>query len=120
MTIEFVAPQIINGEEHIIIKERDVAEELSYWENAVILFPLGESVSMHAIKNFMEKSWNFISLPELYYNDVGYFIVCFKDYEDQGKVMEQRTYFIYRKPLFLKYWFVDFELKADLLRVLPL
>ncbi|XP_058783636.1 uncharacterized protein LOC131658346 [Vicia villosa] len=120
MVVEFVAPQIIDGEEKIIIDESDVASELTYWENAVILFALGETLSMHAVKNFMEKSWNFVALPELYFNDAGYFIVRFKSYEDQTKVMEQGPYFIYVKPIFLKYWSIDFELKADLLRVLPL
>ncbi|XP_058768681.1 uncharacterized protein LOC131642459 [Vicia villosa] len=75
---------------------------------------------MHAVKNFMEKSWNFVALPELYFNEAGYFIVRFKDYEDQCKVMEQGPYFIYGKLIFLKHWSIDFELKADLLRVLPL
>ncbi|XP_058753527.1 uncharacterized protein LOC131626708 [Vicia villosa] len=34
--------------------------------------------------------------------------------------MEQGPYFIYVKPLFMKYWSIDFELTTDLLRVLPL
>ncbi|XP_058782465.1 uncharacterized protein LOC131656921 [Vicia villosa] len=34
--------------------------------------------------------------------------------------MEKGPYFIYGKPLFIKYWTIDFELKADLLSVLPL
>ncbi|XP_058776169.1 uncharacterized protein LOC131650479 [Vicia villosa] len=111
--VEFVTPQLINGEEKIIIEESDVADELTYWENAVILFALGETLSMHAVKNFMEKSWNFVTLPELYLNEAGYFIVRFKSYEDHNKVMEQGPYFIYGKPIFLKYWSIDFELKAD-------
>ncbi|XP_058746354.1 uncharacterized protein LOC131619255 [Vicia villosa] len=103
-----------------MIEECDVAEELSYWENALILFALGESLSMHAVKNFMEKTWNFVSLTELYFNDSSYFIVMFKNHEELSQVMKQGPYFIYGKPLFLKYWTIDFELKEDLLRVLPL
>ncbi|XP_058725788.1 uncharacterized protein LOC131597091 [Vicia villosa] len=75
---------------------------------------------MHAVKNFMEKTWNFVSLPELYYNETGYFIVKFKNHEDLCQVMERGPYFIFGKPLFLKYWSIEFELKDDLLRVLPL
>ncbi|XP_058774240.1 uncharacterized protein LOC131648504 [Vicia villosa] len=120
MVVEFVAPQLINGKEMILIEDSDVADELLHWENAIILFALGETLSMHAVKSFMEKSWNFVSLPELYYNEAGYFIFIFKSLEDQSKVMEQGPYFIYGKPLFLKYWSIDFELKDDLLRVLPL
>ncbi|XP_058733882.1 uncharacterized protein LOC131605554 [Vicia villosa] len=120
MAIEYVPPQFVNGEEKIVIEDCDVEDEIRYWENAVIIFALGESLSMHAVKGFMEKSWNFVSLPELYFNESGYFIARFKDADDQSKVMEQGPYFIYGKPLFLKYWTMDFELQADLLRVLPL
>ncbi|XP_058783726.1 uncharacterized protein LOC131658451 [Vicia villosa] len=120
MNVGFVAPELINGKETITIDEADVTEEIKYWENAIILFALGETLSMHAVKNFMEKTWNFVALPELYFNDSGYFIVRFKSYEDLSQVMEQGPYFIYGKPLFLKYWSIDFELKDDLLRVLPL
>src|SRR3954469_25509110 len=119
MAVEFVAPQIINGAEKIVIEECDVTDELNYWDNAIILFALGETLSMHAVKNFMEKTWNFASLPELYFNDAGYFIVHFKTSKDQSQVMEQGPYFIYGKPLFLKYWSIDFEVTSDLLRVLP-
>ncbi|CAI8595563.1 unnamed protein product [Vicia faba] len=59
-------------------------------------------------------------MPDLYYNDTSYFIARFKNNEDQEKVMEQGPYFIYGKPLFLKYWSPDFEIKEDILRVLPL
>ncbi|XP_058774196.1 uncharacterized protein LOC131648458 [Vicia villosa] len=120
MQVEFVATQFFEGNEKVIIEAEDVAEELNYWENAIILFALGETLSMHAVKNFMEKSWNFVAMPELYFNESGYFVVRFKSHEDMSQVMEQGPYFIYGKPLFLKYWTIDFELKADLLRVLPL
>lgn len=65
MFVEFVAPQLINGEEKIIIEQSDVEDELQIWENDVILFTLGDSLFMHAVKNFMEKLWNFAALPEL-------------------------------------------------------
>lgn len=34
--------------------------------------------------------------------------------------MAQEPYFIYGKPLFLQYWLIGFEIKEDLLHVLPL
>lgn len=68
----------------------------------------------------MEKTWNFVALLELYYNEARHFIVRFKGYEDQEKFMSQGPYFIYGKPLFLKPWSTDFEIKEDLLCVFPL
>lgn len=42
MTVDFVAPKIINGEIKIVIEEANVDEELELWEHALILFSLGE------------------------------------------------------------------------------
>ena len=120
MAVDFVAPTFVNGKAKVTIDDSDVSGELEFWENLIILFALGESLSMNAVKKFMEKTWNFISLPELFYNDDGYFIVKCKNREDMELVMEQGPYFIYGKSLFLRKWTSDFEMKEDLLRVLPI
>ncbi|CAK8543301.1 unnamed protein product [Lathyrus sativus] len=72
MMVEFVAPKIVNGEIEIVIEESYVVEELEFLEHSIILFALGESLLMNVVKKFMEKTWNFVSLPDLYYNDEGY------------------------------------------------
>ncbi|XP_058774580.1 uncharacterized protein LOC131648869 [Vicia villosa] len=120
MAVEYIAPTLLNVDIEINIEETDVAQELEFWEYAVILFTLGGNLTMTAVRKFMETSWNFVALPNLYYNDAGYFIVKFKSYADMEKVMAQGPYFIYGKPLFLKPWTPDFEIKEDLLRVLPI
>lgn len=120
MPLGYVAPTMVNGEIIIQIEEEDVAEELDFWENAIILFALGDSLTMNVVKKFMEKSWNFASLPDLFYNDSGYFIARCKSKEDQEQILAQGPYFIFGKPIFLKKWSIDFELRDDLLRVLPL
>lgn len=57
---------------------------------------------MNAMKRFMERVWNFVFLPELYYNESRYFIARFKFIKDRDKVMAQGLYFIYGIPLFLR------------------
>lgn len=44
-------------------------------ENALIMYTLGEGLSMNAIKKYTVNVWNFVSLPELYYNEDEYFII---------------------------------------------
>ncbi|XP_058766770.1 uncharacterized protein LOC131640389 [Vicia villosa] len=120
MAVDFIAPNVINGDIEISIEDTDVAQELEYWENAMILFALGGNLTMNAVKKFMESSWNFIALPSLYYNEAGYFIVRFRSYEDMEKVTAQGPYFIFGRPVFLKSWSPDFEIMEDVLRVLPI
>lgn len=56
MVVEFVALTMVNGEIKIVIDETDVAEELEFWEHALILFALGETLLMNVVKKFMEKT----------------------------------------------------------------
>ncbi|KAI5385357.1 hypothetical protein KIW84_072091 [Lathyrus oleraceus] len=59
-------------------------------------------------------------IQDLYYNKEGYLITRFKNNEDKENVMAQGSYFMYGKPLFTRHWTPYFEMKEDLLRVLPL
>ncbi|KAI5423833.1 hypothetical protein KIW84_030161 [Lathyrus oleraceus] len=120
VSMEYIPPTIVDGEVEVKIEESDVEDELEFWSNSIILFALGDSLSMNAVKKFMEKNWNSVSLPELYYNEEGYFIVRFRNQEDREHVLAQGPYFIYGKPLFLRQWSSDFEMKEDILWVMPL
>lgn len=84
------------------------------------MYALGDDLSMNAVRQFMSKVWNFVSLSELYYNDEGYFIIRFKSKKDTDVVMHKGPYTIYRKPMFLRHWTADFVLKDDVLRVMPI
>ncbi|XP_058784590.1 uncharacterized protein LOC131659416 [Vicia villosa] len=81
---------------------------------------LGEDLSMHALKSFMMKAWNFIQLPDLFYHDDGYFILRFKTHDDMDAVLMRGPYTIRNIPMLLREWRPDFNLKTDLLRTLPI
>lgn len=84
------------------------------------MLALGQELSMNGVKQFMEKVWNFVSLPDLYYHEEGYFIARFKTEKDRDEVIRKGPYSIYNMPLFLREWKPDFVIKEDLLRVMPL
>lgn len=84
------------------------------------MYVVGDELSMNGVRQFMSKVWNFVSLPELYYNDEGYFIIRFKTKDEVDVVMAKGPYTIYKQPMFLKYWSADFVLKDNLLRVMPI
>ncbi|CAI8594894.1 unnamed protein product [Vicia faba] len=56
MTVGYAAPMMVNGEIVIQIEEDYVADELEFWENALILFSLGDTLSMNAVKKIMKKT----------------------------------------------------------------
>lgn len=98
LSIGSIAPTLIDG---IVEQEIDAAAvktELTSWETTLIMFTLGEDLSMNLVRQFMIKVWNFVSLPELYYNDQGYFPIRLKSPDDRDMVMTQGPYSIYGIP----------------------
>lgn len=75
---------------------------------------------MTAVKRFMQNTWNFVALPDLSYNEEGYFIINMKSKEDKEVVLRKGPYMIYRKPMFLLERNPHFTMKEDAVRVLPI
>ncbi|CAK8540592.1 unnamed protein product [Lathyrus sativus] len=78
MDIQYVAPKIIDGQVEVEIAEEDVESEVWFYETSLIMYVIGTNLSTHAIKNYMTRTWNFATLPKMYYNDECYFILKFK------------------------------------------
>ncbi|XP_058775952.1 uncharacterized protein LOC131650248 [Vicia villosa] len=111
---------IINGEIEVHIEEQDVSSEKEFWKNALIMYAIGEELSMNAVKRFMLNTWNVVTLPDLYYNEEGYFLVRFRNEEDKTAVLMRGPYTIYKKPILLHEWNPRFTLQDDILRILPI
>lgn len=77
MTIDFVTPNVVNEEIEVEIEDEEIDSEIKFWESALIMYVIGREISMNVVKQFMEKNWNFVKLPYLYYNEEGYFIMRF-------------------------------------------
>lgn len=102
------------------IEAEDVASEIEFWKSSLIMYVLGGDLSMTAVKQYMEKYWNFVRLPELYYNDEGYFILKFRTLDDMNLVMSKGPYTIYNMTMFLREWVTGFSLKDDMMRAVPI
>lgn len=102
MAIEFSAPTLVDGEIEVEIQEDDVESELNFWKNSLIMYVLGGELTMNGVKQFMMKYWNFVGLPEMFYNDEGYFILRFKTLQDKDAVMSGGPYTIFNMTMFLR------------------
>ncbi|CAK8577476.1 unnamed protein product [Lathyrus sativus] len=120
MEIESVVPKVVNGVIEIEIEQEDIATEIQFWENSLILYVVGDDLSMNKMKNFMQRMWNFVKMPDLYYHDDGYFLLRFNSQEDKEAVMMKDPYTIRNMLMILKEWQTGFNLKKDLLRKLPI
>ena len=118
--MKFIAPTIVNGTIEAVIKEEDVISEVKFWEPSLVLYSLGLDLSMNGVKNFMSRYWSFVQLPDMYYNDDGFFILRFKSFADRDEVLMRGPYMFKNVPLLIWEWRSEFKLKDDLLRTLPL
>ncbi|CAK8544929.1 unnamed protein product [Lathyrus sativus] len=94
MAIEYVAPKLINGMIEIDIEQEDIETEIQFWDNALILYVVGDDLSMNTVKNFMQRMWNFVKMPDSYYHDDRYFLIRFSSQEDKEAVMMKGPYTI--------------------------
>ncbi|RZB52267.1 hypothetical protein D0Y65_048636 [Glycine soja] len=94
--MKFIAPQVVDGKIEVLIEDDDIRSEVKFWESSLILYAMGADLSMNAVKNFMTRSWNFVQLPDMYFND-------------EGNI-----------PLLIREWRPGFKIKDELLRTLPI
>ncbi|XP_058782915.1 uncharacterized protein LOC131657547 [Vicia villosa] len=120
LSMQYVAPNVTNEGIVIEIEEDDIVSEVKYWETTLILYAMGEELSMNMVKNFMEKVWNFVKLPDLFYHEEGYFILRFHSHDDMDAVLMRGPYTLRNISLMLREWKPDFNLKRDMLRTVPL
>ncbi|XP_058784375.1 uncharacterized protein LOC131659164 [Vicia villosa] len=104
LSMQYVAPSMVNGEIEIEIVEEDIVSEVKFWEYALILYALGEELSMTMVKTFMVKTWNFVKLSDMYYHDDGYFILRFSSQADMDVVLMKGPYTLRNIPMLLKEW----------------
>lgn len=57
MNLSFVAPMIINGEFVAQLVKNDVDRMNEKWENALIVYVIGQNPSMVAITNYCKSQW---------------------------------------------------------------
>ncbi|XP_058783664.1 uncharacterized protein LOC131658381 [Vicia villosa] len=120
LQMEFVAPKVVNGEIEVEIEEDDIASEIRYWDTALIMYVLGGDLSMNTVKQFMIRNWNFAKLPDMFFNDEGYFILRFPSMDDKDLVLTKGPYTIHNMPMLLTDWKPNFDLKKDMLRTIPI
>lgn len=72
------------------------------------MFAFSKDLTVTAVRNFMTQVWNFVTLPEIYYHEEGYFLARFKNIKDRDEVMKRGPNSIFSMPLFLRNWSPDF------------
>lgn len=102
LTIEFIAPKIVEGQIEVEIEEADVEYEVKLWESLLIMYALGRDLSMNAMQQYMSKFYNFPNLLDMFYHEEGYFLLKFHSFKDKDLVLVKGQYTIHNVPMILK------------------
>ena len=83
MGLNFVTPTVVNGENVTKLDKDDVRRATEIWQNALIVYVIGQTLSLMAIINYCKSQWAPKIDPKIFKHDEGYFVVKMETAEDQ-------------------------------------
>ena len=119
MPLKFVPPSLENGKPVVHIKSHDVEDLVNVWERAVVFYVVGGNTSVDIIRGFIRKHWTHVLMPTIHTHEECYFILKFNLESDCSDILKGGPYFLNRAPIVVKKWSVNFDFKAEILRVIP-
>ncbi|XP_074265837.1 uncharacterized protein LOC141588288 [Silene latifolia] len=106
-------------EELLQIQPEDVADEIDYWKQAVICFILGANPPWEIVEGFIRRIWTKFNIDKISFMPNGIFLVRFKTMEMKEKVLASGHYLFDNKPMIVKAWEKDLEMKKDDVKSVP-
>lgn len=92
ISIEFIAPQIVEGEIEVAIEDEDVVPQVKFQETSLIMYAIGEYLSMKVVKQFMIQTWNFVKFFDMYFHKDGYFLLKFQSLKEKDIILTKGAY----------------------------
>ncbi|XP_009792300.1 uncharacterized protein [Nicotiana sylvestris] len=71
------------------------------------------------MEKYISNTWSRVSIPDLYSHDEGYYIGRFDTIGDLKDILYGGPYTINGRPMILKQWTPDFDIKAEFLMEIP-
>lgn len=88
----------------IEISHEDIAEELAYWDLAVILFVIGSNPNVGMVDGFCRRLWGKLNIDKTIPVKRGVFMVRFLNKEARDKALNAQNVMLDSNPVFLKQW----------------
>ncbi|XP_056693089.1 uncharacterized protein [Spinacia oleracea] len=120
VSLKFVAPLVKEGKKLAQLQKNEVDDMTRKWLAAIVLYVVGDTPTIAAIKRFISANWVNIGTPNVFLHDDGYFIIQFDSVDDRNSVMSGGTYTFFSKPMIIKSWSPEFNFYEEVLRVIPL
>ncbi|XP_070047064.1 uncharacterized protein [Nicotiana tomentosiformis] len=120
MSLAYIAPVIPEGEKIAKLNQLELEKGSVKWKQTVILYVIGATPSIGALKRYIGKQWNFAAKPKIYFHNDGYYVVKFNTLEDKDEVLYSGPHTINNKAIIIKPWEANFYFNEEVLRMIPL
>lgn len=90
MSLNYIAPVIVNGQCITELDKAEVAKESHNWKCALIEYVIGTNPGYNGynvMMQYINQNWKEVAQPELYMHDEGYFITRFNSQTDLHSFM---------------------------------
>ncbi|XP_019252654.1 PREDICTED: uncharacterized protein LOC109231445 [Nicotiana attenuata] len=98
----------------------EIEKQTQKWKTTLIGYVLGGNPSFKEMLKFVYGVWNTVTTPTVLLHDDGYFIFKFEYLEDKNLIMQNGPYTFNSRPMVLKDWDPNFQMKDESMRIVPI
>ncbi|XP_075083608.1 uncharacterized protein LOC142167344 [Nicotiana tabacum] len=120
MDLQYIVPMIKDGEKIVQSDLEDVEQENEKWNTTLVLYVIGNSLSIGAMERFLNSVGKYSMKPQIYYYNEDYFVIRFANLEERNQVMYTGPHTINNRPIVMKAWTPYLNLHEEVLRTIPL
>ncbi|OIS97215.1 hypothetical protein A4A49_22998 [Nicotiana attenuata] len=111
LKLNYYPPVVKDGKKIVKLNLVEVEEQSRRWRTSLIGYVIGGSPQFKEMLKFVYGVWHFASTPQVLIHDEGYFIFKFESAEDRDMVLQNGPYTFNNRPMMLKIWEPDFQMK---------
>ncbi|XP_048494359.1 uncharacterized protein LOC125494690 [Beta vulgaris subsp. vulgaris] len=120
MGLSYVTPVVVNGENVAKLDKKEVDRATEEWQNALIVYVIGQNPSLMAITNYCKSQWAPKVEPKIFKHDEGYFVVKMDTAKDRDAVLYSGPHLFFGKAMIVKQWTSSFSFNQEILKVVPI
>lgn len=102
------------------ILAEDVAQYDEKLAPSIVVYVVGSSPTIRAVKRFISAQGKFTMKPVILYHTDGYFVVRFGNEEERDIVLCSGPHYMMQRPVIIKPWTTKFNFKEEILTTISL
>lgn len=115
MALNYVPPQIIDGQTVVQLEVQDVKKEEEKWSATLIAYIVGENPGYNVMRRYIAQHWLDIGEQDLFLHEDDYYVIKFQNMDDMHRIFHVGPHTIRNRSIILKPWTPDFDISKEFL-----